>query len=51
MYQRGKQRETAEENPICVNCKDNSNCTTKPLHHGWRFVLDYCQDFKDVTES
>jgi hypothetical protein len=46
MFQSSKQRVTAKDQPICIDCIHDQDCTFKPdLPGGWRFVLDYCQRF------
>lgn len=47
MYQSGKRRSSAEETPICSRCQLKGKCTTEPIHE-WKFVLDFCQDFKEL---
>jgi hypothetical protein len=47
MFQRSVERVTANDKPICCKCSSDNNCKCKPEATQWRFVLSYCQRFKD----
>lgn len=47
MFQRSIQRETADDNHICVSCKRLNGCTVKPDSKDWRFVLRFCAEYEE----